>query len=161
MLILAAWLLDTNTADRAGHLLRRLALGKKAEASLRGGLETTIPLSHLRRPGSAGRAALLDLFHKADEALEEAVLLRACSISPAGAGKEAAAAFLRHYGRSRRIFLRPPLLSGADALAALPVLPGPDLGRLLEETRRAQDLGRFRTLPGALRWARGELARSG
>ena len=64
------------------------------------------------------------------------------------------------YGRARRIFLRPPLLSGADALATLPVSPGPALGKLLEETRRAQDLGRFRTPAGARRWARGELARS-
>jgi len=52
------------------------------------------------------------------------------------------------------------LRSGADALASLPVSPGPALGKLLGATRRAQDLGRFRTLPGALRWARGELARS-
>jgi len=147
MLLFAAWLLDTNAAEESGLLLRRLALGKKAGASLRGALESKIPLSHLRRPGTAGRSAMLDLFHEADEAVEEAVLLRACALSPAKTGKDAAADFLGSYGRTREIFLRPPLLSGADALASLPVSPGPALGKLLEETRRAQDLGRFRTLP--------------
>jgi poly(A) polymerase len=160
MLLLAGWLLDTSAAERSGLLLRRLALGKKAVASLRGGLESKIPLSHLRNPGTAGRAAMLDLFHRADEAVEEAVLLRASALSPAKMRKDAAAGFLEIYLRTRKIFLRPPLLSGADALASLPVSPGPALGKLLEVTRRAQDLGRFRTLPGALRWARGELARS-
>jgi poly(A) polymerase len=160
MLLLAAWLLDTSAAERSGLLLRRLALGKKAGASLRGGLESKIPLSHLRNPGTAGRAAMLDLFHRADEAVEEAVLLRASALSPAKMRKDAAAGFLESYLRTRKIFLRPPLLSGADALASLPVSPGPALGKLLEVTRRAQDLGRFRTLPGALRWARGELVRS-
>jgi len=160
MLLFAAWLLDTNAGGKSGSLVRRLALGKKAGTSLRGALGASIPLSHLRRPGTTGRAAMLDLFHAADDTLEEVVLLRACALSPVSAAKDAAAGFLVRYGRMRKIFLRPPLLSGADALASLPVSPGPALGKLLEETRRAQDLGRFRTLSGARRWARGELTRS-
>jgi hypothetical protein len=159
LVVLAACLQDGGGEEHLPLLCRRLALGKKAEESLRISLAVRLPRLSPLPSGAAGRAEMLDLFHTADAAIVEAVLLRASSFSPAAGRKGAASTFMEHYRRMRRIFRRPPLLSGEEALARLSVSPGPGLGKLLRSTRRAQDLGIVRTPRGALRWARRELDR--
>lgn len=158
ILLLATFLLDTGTGERTPALVRRLALGKNAGRALETLVREPLPASVLRHLGRVRRETTLGLFRRADAVAEEAALLGACALTPAATRKEAVTGFLRKYRAARRIFLRPPLLPGRAALDHLPVSPGPALGELLRKNREAQDLGRFRTFQGALRWARKDLA---
>jgi hypothetical protein len=54
------------------------------------------------------------------------------------------------YMRNREMLIPPPLLSGSDLIALLGIPPGPALGRLLREVRRAQLAGEITDRDGAL-----------
>ena len=54
------------------------------------------------------------------------------------------------YVRNRELLIPPPLLSGSDLIALLGIPPGPAIGRLLREVRRAQLAGEINDRDGAL-----------
>jgi poly(A) polymerase len=147
LLFLAALIRDLGAQRRAGRVCARLMLGNRASRVCAAAVTVAVPRTWFRAPEIAGREPLLEFYRAADPAALEIILLGAAST-------EQARALARRYAAARRIFERPPLLTGATAMRELGLAPGPGLGRLLAATKRAQDLGTFRTLPGAISWAR-------
>jgi hypothetical protein len=154
LLMLAAFLRDHENRAESDDLCRRLMLGKRARRLVAGQMSAQLPRRWSRLPPGPTRRELLALYGRVDDCIEEVVLLQAARLSPASSRRAAALRFLERYRRSRRIFRRPPILTGALALEYLPLSPGPALGELLTGSKEAQDLGLFRTAAGALRWAR-------
>jgi tRNA nucleotidyltransferase/poly(A) polymerase len=154
LIMLAAFLHDRGVSTGSDDLCRRLVLGNKASELVARETETMLPRLWHRHPPGPNRRELLALYRRVDDCVEEIVLLHAARLSPASIRRSAALRFLERYRRSRMIFRRPPILTGALALENLPISPGPLLGELLAMAKEAQDLGRFRTAAGALRWAR-------
>jgi len=74
------------------------------------------------------------------------------------AGRSAARTYVERYLVEWRAIR--PLVTGDD-LQALGLVPGPAVGRLLDELRAAQATGRIRTRSAALRWARRAVALTG
>jgi len=162
LLLLCTFLTDGGAAAHAKELGRNLVLGRAAKEALRSISSRTLPKGWDKDPRLLDSSAFLDLFNCCDKAIDEIALLQACSITPAAARSGAVRSFLRSYSARRRRFLRPPLLTGREALVHLPLVPGPELGTLLASAKRAQDLGLFRNRREALAWARNYLqARDG
>jgi poly(A) polymerase len=159
LLLLAAFLTDRQGSSRAGAISRCLALGKKARRQLCRALEAELPRNWAGRPGELGRVEFLDLFHRCDGVLEEVLMLQALLLTPAAARGAAVRTFLRRYRGVRPSFLHPPILTGGALQEHLRLEPGRELGNLLRAAKRAQDLGSFRDLEGALLWARKERER--
>ena len=154
LLMLAAFFHDRGSRDESDGLCRRLMLGKRASALVARQGSARLPRRWRRHPPGPTRRELLTLYGRVDDCIEEIVLLHSARLSPASIRRSTALRFLERYRRSRIIFRRPPLLTGALALENLPLSPGPALGELLSGAREAQVLGLFRTAAGALRWAR-------
>jgi len=162
LLLLAAFLRDRGRDSGAGILCEKLILGKRAKGTLLTALGQGLPPGWDRKTSPPGREELLETFHRCDKAIEEVALLEALRLKPAAARCQAVGSFLRRYRRTRPIFLRPPLLTGKEALEHFSFLPGPALGAFLLRVKRAQDLGAFHDLEGALAWAeRGSPGRAG
>lgn len=159
LLLLAAFLTDRQGSSRAAAISRRLVLGKRARRQLCRALEAELPPDWAGRPGDLGRVQFLDLFHRCDGVLEEVLILQALGLTPAAVRGAAVRTFLRRYRGVRTSFLHPPILTGGALQEHLRLEPGPEMGDLLEAAKRAQDLGSFRDLEGALLWARKELGR--
>lgn len=153
LLLLAAFLRDRGRTSGANALSEKLTLGKRAKKKLLAALGHSLPPGWDAKSSPPGREALLEIFHRCDTSIEEVTVLEALRLEPAAARGEAVRSFLRRYRRARPIFLRPPLLTGNVALEHFSLLPGPELGAFLLRVRRAQDLGAFRDLEGALAWA--------
>lgn len=146
-LLLAALVRDLALTGNAGKICRRLALGTRATRLCATAATWNIPRAWYRATGAIPREELRFFFQAADHAAPEIILIRAPSAAAAGA-------LFARYHRLRSVFIRPPLLTGTTAMRELGLAPGPNLGRILAAAKRAQDLGRFRSLAGAIRWAR-------
>ena len=70
-------------------------------------------------------------------------------------------ALLEAFFTDRERLIPPRLLDGADLIRELGVVPGPAIGRVLAEVRRAQLDGRITTRAEALAWARALIAAHG
>ena len=157
LLLLAAFLRERGRDSGAAALCERLILGKRAKGTLLTALGQGLSPGWDGKRSTPGREELLETFHRCDAAIEEVALLEALRLKPAAARVEAVRSFLRRYRRTRPIFLRPSLLTGKEAMEHFSMAPGPELGAFLLRAKRAQDLGAFRDLEGALAWARREL----
>jgi hypothetical protein len=142
---LCALLLDLGRGGEAGRLCARLLLGSRAARACATAAAVRFP--RLGAAPAAARAHLLDFHRAAGHAAAEIILLGARDAAGAAA-REA------RYRSARRLFQRPPLLTGTIAMRDLGLAPGRELGRVLAATRRAQDLGQVRTAAGALAFAR-------
>jgi len=156
LLLLAAFLTDRGGSPRAAAISRWLVLGKKARRQLCRSLEAELPRNWAGGPGGPAREECLDLFLRSDGVLEEVLILQALSLTPSAARGAAVRTFLRRYRGVRPSFLHPPILTGKDLQEHFRLKAGPEMGDLLRAAKRAQDLGSFRDLEGALLWAREE-----
>lgn len=161
LLLLAAFLRERGRASGAARLCERLVLGRRARGTLLTALGEGLPPGWDGHTSPPGREELLETFHRCDAAIEEVTILGALRLEPAAARDEVVRSFLRRYRKMRPVFLRPSLLTGKEAMEHFSLTPGPELGELLHRARRAQDLGAFRDVEGALSWARREAPEGG
>lgn len=153
LLLLGAFLRDRGGADDGPSLAGVLRLGKRAAWILRTVAAAELPSRSLKNPAAANTAELYDMHRRYDACFEVLLLLEAAAKLHQGNRKGAVVALLTRYGRARKRFSAPPLLTGEAVMEAFGLSPGKELGELLRQLKQGQDLGLFRNREGALAWA--------
>lgn len=155
---------DALGAVRAGSIAERLRLSGRMTGVVERLVRHHLRPMHLAQSGSMTRRARFRFFRDLGEdardllllALADAAALRGDSPLDVWAGPHGRTVreLMAGHAEETATLAAPPLLDGRDAMEALALPPGPELGRLLRLLREAQALGEVTTRDAALTYIR-------
>lgn len=155
---------DKIGAERARAIAGRLRLGGRATRILERLVAQHLRLMHLGQLEEVSRRARYRFYRDLGEEAQDLICLAiadaagATGVEPSAVWRGPAGTFLASFlagqEEAETAAAAPPLLRGEDVMAAFDLAPGPEVGRLLAETREAQALGLVRSREEALAYLR-------
>jgi putative nucleotidyltransferase with HDIG domain len=151
---------DVIGAARARGIGERLRLPGRAVEVLERLVRHHLRPMHLAQAGGVTRRARYRFYRDLREDTRDLLLL-VLADAAAVTGESPLAAWrrsgivrdlLRGWAEEQAAAAAPPLVRGHDVMARYGLVPGPEVGRLLERAREAQALGAVRTREEALRY---------
>ena len=155
---------DTLGAQRVRAIAERLRLSGRLTAVLERLVRHHLRPMHLAQSGGATRRARFRFFRDLGDDARDLLLLALADTAALRGGPPLAVwdgpdgrivrELMAGHAEEAAALSAPPLLDGRDAMDALGLQPGPELGRLLRLLREAQAVGAVTTREGALTYIR-------